>query len=72
MIERGERPRLALEAREPVVIPGEEIGQDLQRDVPPEPGVAGLVDLSHPAGAKRSDDLVRTEAAARGQRHAGG
>ena len=33
MIERGERLRFALEARQPIGICGEQVRQDLERDV---------------------------------------
>ncbi len=51
MIQRREELRLALEARQPIGIAGEEVGQDLERDVAPEPRVAGAKHLSHAAGA---------------------
>ena len=53
MVERGEDLRLALEAREPLGIARERVGQNLQRDVAVELGVAGPIDLAHPAGADR-------------------
>ena len=35
--------------------------QDLDRDVPPQLGVARAIDLAHAAGAERRDDRVRAE-----------
>ena len=58
MIQRREELRFALEAGQPIGIAGEEVGQDLERDVAPEPRVAGAKDLSHATGAKRGDDLI--------------
>ena len=61
MIQRGQRLRFALEAGQALGIVAEEIGQDLDRDVPLEPGVAGAIDFSHAAGADRGHDLERAE-----------
>ena len=36
-------------------------GQHLDRDVAAEAGVARAVDLAHPAGAEKAEDLVRPE-----------
>ena len=49
MIERSERPRLALEAGEPIGVERGR-GQDLQRHVATEPRIARAVDLTHAAG----------------------
>ena len=59
VIERGDGARLLLEAAQPVRIGREPRGQDLDRDVAPEPRVAGAVHLAHPARADRGDDLGR-------------
>jgi hypothetical protein len=45
--------------------------ENLDGDVAAEPRVAGAIDLAHSACADGRDDLVRTETAARGQRHEG-
>src|SRR5438034_9530077 len=45
MIQRGEHPRFALEARKPVRVAREPARQDLYRDVAPEPCVARAVHL---------------------------
>jgi hypothetical protein len=71
MVERGERARLALESHQPIGIVRERLRQDLERDIAPEPGVAGAIDLAHAAGANDGDDLVRPDARARGECHAG-
>ena len=61
MVERREHLRLALESREAFAIAGERVGQDLDRDLASELGVARAIHLAHPAGAERRNDLVRTE-----------
>src|SRR6185295_10268466 len=43
--------------------------QHLDRDKSIEPRVPGFVDLAHPPGAKRGQDLVRSEAEAGDKRH---
>ena len=61
VVQRGDGPRLALEALEQVGPRGQVRGQQLHRHVAAETGVAGAIDLAH-AGAKRGDDLVRAQA----------
>ena len=61
MIERRQQLRLALEARHALGIIGQRRGQQLQRDVAAERGIAGAIDLAHAAGAEQRDDLVRAE-----------
>ena len=63
--------RLALEAREALGVLRERGGQRLDRDVAPEPRVAGAIHLAHAARAERRDDLVGAEAGAGGQGHRG-
>jgi hypothetical protein len=69
VIQRRQRLGLAHEPRQPVRIAGEELGQDLDRDVAIEPRIAGRVDLAHAARAKRTANLVRTETRTGGERH---
>ena len=64
MIERGQRLGFTLEARETVRIGGEQLRQDLQRDVTAQPRVAGSIDFAHPAGADGAEDLIGAEPAA--------
>ena len=52
VVQRGEDAGLALEARQPVRVGGERLGQHLQRDVATELRVASAVDLAHAAGAE--------------------
>ena len=61
MVERGEHPRLALEARETIRIGGKGGGKDLDRDVAIELRVTGPVDLAHSACPDWTDDLVGVE-----------
>ena len=67
MIERGEDLRFALEAREPLLIEGEAVGQDLERDVALERRVARAIDLAHTARAERGQNFVRAESIADGE-----
>ena len=67
MVERGKRPRLALEARaeyRPL--------EDLDRDVATEPSVARAVDLAHPARADGEPGSRTVRAARRSGRAYGG
>ena len=67
MRERGDRLRLALEARARGRIGGQRGRQNLEGDVAIEFGVPRPIDLAHPARADGGEDLVRTEARARGE-----
>ncbi len=51
MIEGRERDRLALESRQAIGIGGNRIGQDLERDIAVQFGIAGAIHLAHSAGA---------------------
>jgi hypothetical protein len=59
--ERGDRQRLALEARQGVGIPGERLGQDLDRDVAVQLGVARAIDLAHSPDPQWREDFERGE-----------
>ena len=61
MIQRGQQPRFALEAGEPLGIDREQARKDLDRDVAPELRVARAIDLAHAAGAKPCVNPIRTE-----------
>jgi hypothetical protein len=65
MVQRGDGTRFALEAF------GEFFVSNFDGDNPIEPRVARLVHLAHAAGAKASDNLVRPELVADGERHVG-
>ncbi len=58
MIHRGQHAGLALEARHAFGVAGEGRGQDFERDVAVELGVAGAVDFAHSAGAQFRADLI--------------
>src|SRR5260221_12485095 len=53
MVQGGEHPRLALEAREPIRIARHRARQDLDRDVAPELGIASPIHLTHAASAEQ-------------------
>ena len=67
MGELGDRLRLALEALPRLGGRHRALGQHLDRDDAIEPRVRRLVDLSHPTGADRREDLVRAETGTRGE-----
>ena len=69
MVQCREELRFALEAGQPIGIAGEEVGQDLERDVAPEPRVAGAKHLAHAPGAELADDLIRAQFRAGSQGH---
>jgi len=66
VVERGQRPRLALESLSPVRVAGEGIGQDFQRNVTIQLRIAGAIHLAHSASTDFRGDFVWTAA------HAGG
>ena len=67
VVERGQEARLPLEALDPGGVGGEGLGQDLDRHLAVQAGVAGFVDLSHAAAPERSYDLERSQARTRGE-----
>ena len=58
MIERRGCPRLAHEAIEDVLVLGDLLRQELERHLPPQLGVLGLVDDTHAAAADFGEDSV--------------
>ena len=52
---------LPFESVQAVRVAGEVLGQDLDGDVTLQARIVSAVDLSHPAGSDRSQDLVRAE-----------
>ena len=64
MIERGEHLRFTTEAREAIGIARDAGQQNLDRNQAIQPGVAGPVDLAHPARADPRVDLIRADAQA--------
>ena len=65
MIERGERLRFTLEARQAIRIVRKRFGQDLDRDVAIQFRIAGAVHLAHAAFADRRGHFVNAESGAR-------
>ena len=65
MREGRDRLGFALEARPRRSVRGEPGWQNLDRDLPPEPGVGRPVHLAHPAGTERRDDLDTARASFR-------
>ena len=58
MIERRRRARLAMEALHRPVVAGEILRQELERDVPAESEVLGVVDDAHPPAAKFAEHAI--------------
>jgi hypothetical protein len=71
MVQRGTRLRLAVEASQAVRVGGHRVRQYLDGDLPRQIGVRRPVDLAHAALAEVTGDLIRAEARARRQGHAG-
>ena len=67
--DRGERLRFTREAGQPLGIGGEEVGQDLDRDVAIELRIAGAIHLAHSPGTDGGDDLVGAHLDARAHAH---
>ncbi len=64
MVERRCRARFAAEPLDRLGVPGDVVREELQRDVPAEPCVPGLVDHAHPAAAELFQDGVVGDGAA--------
>ena len=67
MVERGEHPRFAFEAGQPIGIVLERTRQDFDRDLAPQPRIARAVDLAHPPDAQQPLDLEDANAPSREQ-----
>ena len=67
VVEGGQDLRLPLEAGEPVGVGGEGRGEELQRDVAPEPRVGRAPHLAHAPGAEGGEDLVGSQSTAGGE-----
>ena len=67
VVERGEGPRLALEARQPIRIVAKASGSTLMATSRPSVRVARPVDLAHAADAQQGGDLVGPNTCAGGQ-----
>ena len=67
MIQRGERLRFAQEAREPLGVVRERLGQDLDRDVAVQLRIARSIDFAHAPTADGLDQGEDAEARAGGE-----
>ena len=64
MIERCERLGFAFKPHHPIGVAGKRVGQNFDRDVAVESGIAGAIHLAHSAFAKFRDDLVGSDSRA--------
>ena len=69
MVQRGEGLRFVPEPGGALGIRGEHLGQDLDRDVAIQAGVAGAIHLAHAPLTQLPDDGVHAEAHVDVQRH---
>ena len=61
MVQRGEDLGFPLEAGQLIRVGRERLGQHLERHVPVELRVAGLIHLAHAAPTNQADHFVRAE-----------
>lgn len=61
MVQRREELRFALEPREALTVVRKLLGEDLDRHLAAELGIASAVDLAHATLADEGGDLVRPE-----------
>ena len=71
MAQGCQRLRFTVEARESVRVGRHRRGQHLDRHVPGKIGIGGSVDFTHATHTDLGTDLVRADATAWGERHAG-
>ena len=62
MIQRSQHLGLALEPAHSIRVAEHAVGQDLQRDIAVQRGVARAIDFAHSARADKGENLVRSEA----------
>ncbi|MEK7405297.1 MAG: hypothetical protein AAB225_09325 [Acidobacteriota bacterium] len=67
MAERRGRPRLALKPLQRPGIPCRPGREELERDIAPQPGIGGPVNLAHAAAADRRNNPVRADLQSGGQ-----
>ena len=65
MIQGSQQLGFAFEPGQPVCVPGERIGEGLDRDLAPEARVSRLPDLAHSAFAKFRADFIEDNPCAR-------
>jgi hypothetical protein len=70
VVQLGKDFGLTLKPSQAFRVTRDRLGQDLDRDLPLQPGVGGLIDLPHAADAKERRDLVGTNPCSGLQRHA--
>jgi hypothetical protein len=58
VIERGRGASFAAEALQGLSVRRKFVRKKFQRDAPPEAGIFGLIDDTHPTAAELSDDFV--------------
>src|SRR5262245_50802197 len=71
MTESRNGARLVVESRQPGGVGGDVRRQNLQGNVTAEPSVPGAVDLPHPSGPERRDDVIRAKPSTGRERHGG-
>src|SRR5262245_34532046 len=69
VIQRSQNLGFLLKAGAAGRVASEVRGQNLQRNITPQPRVARPVDLAHAARAQRRDDFIRSEFVSRDERH---
>jgi hypothetical protein len=69
VIERGQDLRFAIKALPPLHIVGDELRQDLDRDVALQSAVAGAIHLAHAAGADGAQNFEPADARPAFERH---
>jgi hypothetical protein len=69
MVQRGQRPRFAIESGETLWVGGHLLWQHLDGHLPRQVCIGGAINFAHSAGAYRRRNLKRTEAGAGGQCH---
>jgi hypothetical protein len=70
MVERAGGTRLLLESAQTLFVYRESMRQHLDGDLTPKARVAGAIDLAHPAGTERCQDLIWAKTGSGRQTHA--
>ncbi len=63
MVQGREKPRFTFEPRQPGAIGPNHCRQDLDRNIPPQLGIARTVHFAHPAGAEPRVDTIHADMA---------
>ena len=75
VVQRRNRPRLGFKSLQPFGVPRQLFRQNLDGNIPTQPGIFGTVDFAHAARAARAErrlNFIRAESCARGERHSRG